>query len=100
VQEAVNDIWISLRANPIIYLVIALVAGIGACKTVMLAWRLNLIFFLVIGLVGLFLGQLLLITYGKPYIEPLPQFRLLFDLLAAYLGSFVVASLIYFIKPL
>ena len=33
-------------------------------------------------------------------LEKLPEFRYLFDLLTAYLGSFVVAAMVHFIKPL
>jgi hypothetical protein len=32
--------------------------------------------------------------------EQLPEFRVLFDFLAAYVGSFVVAAVIHFVKPL
>jgi hypothetical protein len=34
------------------------------------------------------------------YLEKLPEFRFLFDFVAAYVGAFVVAAIIHFIKPL
>ena len=33
------------------------------------------------------------------YLERLPEFRLLFDFIAAYVGSFVIAAVIHAIKP-
>ena len=99
-QELANETWLYLRANPILHLGMGLLAGFAGCKTVMLAWRSNIIFFIVVGLIGLFLGQLALTAYAKEYIGSVPQFRILFDLLAAYLGAFVIAGLIHFVKPL
>ena len=32
--------------------------------------------------------------------KKLPEFRVLFDFLAAYVGSFIVAAIIHFIKPM
>ena len=52
------------------------------------------------GLIGLLLSQLVLTSFGKEYLEKLPQFRVLFDLLAAYIGSFVIAAIIHFVKPI
>ena len=99
-QELAGDVWIYLRGNPILFVGIGLLAGSAACKTVMLAWRSNVLFFLLIGLAGLFLGQLALNAYGKQYVETLPQFRIFFDLLAAYIAAFAIAALIHFVKPL
>lgn len=98
-QELAHEVWLYLRANPILYAGIGLIAGFAGCKTVMLAWRSNVIFFLIIGLIGLFLSQLVLHVYGKEYLATLPQFRILFDLLAAYLGAFAIAALVHFVKP-
>jgi hypothetical protein len=54
-----------------------------------------------IGVFGLFLSQFVILFFGlQEYLETIPEFRLLFDFIAAYVGSFVVAAIIHFIKPL
>ena len=97
--EITQETLAYLQTNPVVFLGIALIAGFAACKTVVYAWRANLLIFLVIGLVGLFLSQLVIFSFFKDYLEKLPQFRMLFDLFAAYIGSFIVAAIIHFIKP-
>jgi hypothetical protein len=34
------------------------------------------------------------------YLENLPQFRFLFDFVVAYVGSFITAAIIHFVKPM
>jgi hypothetical protein len=36
----------------------------------------------------------------KEHLEKISEFRLLLDFIAAYIGSFIVATLIHFVKPL
>jgi hypothetical protein len=49
---------------------------------------------------GLFLSQFVILFFGlHGYLESLPQFRILFDFVAAYVGSFIVAAIIHFVKP-
>ena len=81
------------------FLGIALIAGFAGCKTVVSAWRANFVAFFLVGLVGLLLSQLVIASFFKEYIEKLPQFQMLFNLIAAYIGSFIVAAVINFIKP-
>lgn len=89
-----------LRTSPILFLGIAFLAGFAGCKTVASDWRTNLFLFLAIGLLGLFLSQLVLLLFGfKEYLEKLPEFRVLFDLLAAFIGAFTIAAIIHFVKP-
>jgi len=46
------------------------------------------------------LSQFVILSFGlQEYLEKLPQFRLLFDFLAAYAGVFIIAAIIHFIKP-
>jgi len=33
------------------------------------------------------------------YLENIPEFRILIDLIVAYLGSFFIAAIIHFVKP-
>jgi uncharacterized membrane protein YeaQ/YmgE (transglycosylase-associated protein family) len=99
-QEIATEVFTYLRTNPVLYLGTALVAGFAACKTVAFGWRSSILFFSLMGLIGLLLSQLVLTSFGKEYLEKLPQFRVLFDLLAAYIGSFVIAAIIHFVKPI
>jgi hypothetical protein len=50
---------------------------------------------------GLFLGQFMVFFFGlHDYLEKLPELRFLFDVIVAYFGSFIVAAIIHFIKPM
>jgi hypothetical protein len=43
---------------------------------------------------------MLILHFGLlQYVENVIQLRLLFDLIAAYLGAFFIAALIHFVKP-
>jgi uncharacterized membrane protein YeaQ/YmgE (transglycosylase-associated protein family) len=54
-----------------------------------------------VGIPGAFLGQLAALHFGvKELTNQMPQFWLLFDFLIAFAGSFVVAAIVHFIKPL
>jgi hypothetical protein len=54
----------------------------------------------VVGLLGLFLGEFIIFNFELDgYIEPIAELRLLFDLIAGYIGSFFVAAIVHFIKP-
>ena len=80
---------------------VAFVAGFAASKTVSSEWHSGVILWLFVGAAGLFLSQFVLIFFGlQEYLEGVTEFRLLFDLIAAYIGSFFVAALIHFLRPL
>ena len=82
-------------------LAIALIAGWAASKTVASEWRSGIILWLFVGGAGLFLSQFMLLFSGlQDYIEGVSEFRILFDLIAAYIGSFFIAALIHFVRPL
>lgn len=82
-------------------LAVALVAGWAASKTVASEWRSGIILWLFVGGAGLFLSQFMLLFSGlQDYIEGVSEFRILFDLIAAYIGSFFIAALIHFVRPL
>lgn len=82
-------------------LAVALVAGWAASKTVASEWRSGIILWLFVGGAGLFLSQFMLLFSGlQDYIEGISEFRILFDLIAAYIGSFFIAALIHFVRPL
>jgi uncharacterized membrane protein YeaQ/YmgE (transglycosylase-associated protein family) len=100
VQEIAQEVFAYLQSHWIISLGIALIAGFAADKTVAYERRSSFFFFLIVGLIGLFLGQFVLLYFGlKDYLENISEFRIFFDFIAAYVGSFFVAAIIHFIKP-
>jgi len=84
----------------LISLTLAFIAGFAADKTVAYERRSSVLFFLIIGIVGLFLGEFMLV-YARldEYLEDISEFRILIDFIAAYLGSFFIAAVIHFVKP-
>jgi uncharacterized membrane protein YeaQ/YmgE (transglycosylase-associated protein family) len=99
-QETIQEVSAHLQASPILSLGIAFVAGFAADKTVADERRSSFFFFMIVGLVGLFFGEFMLVYFAlNDYLENISQFRIFFDFIAAYVGSFFVAALIHFIKP-
>jgi uncharacterized membrane protein YeaQ/YmgE (transglycosylase-associated protein family) len=85
---------------PLVSLCVAFVAGFAATKTISYEWRSSVILWLFVGVIGLFLSQLTLLFFGlQEYLDRLPEFRILFDFIAAYVGSFFVAAFLHVLKP-
>ena len=100
-KETAQEAFQYLRQTPLMSLAIALVAGFLASKTVAQTKKGAFVSYLVVGLVGSFLGQFAIFYFGlNEMLDEIAQMRLLFDLLAAYIGSFVLASIINFFKPI
>ena len=99
-MEVVRQVIEYLQGNLFLSLVIGFVCGWAATKLVSQENRAGPIYFVVVGLLGLFLGEFVLfkLQLGE-YIEPIVEFRLAFDLIAAFAGSFFVAAIVHFIKP-
>jgi uncharacterized membrane protein YeaQ/YmgE (transglycosylase-associated protein family) len=75
----------------------------GFCRNKSVAYesRSGFLLFLFVGVVGLFLAQFMVFFFGfQDYFEKLPEFRFLFDFIVAFIGSFVVAAIIHFVKPM
>jgi uncharacterized membrane protein YeaQ/YmgE (transglycosylase-associated protein family) len=99
-QETALQVIEYIKANPAVTSGIAIISGIAASKSVAHDRSWGIIVYLIVGLVGFFLGQFVILYFGfHQYLEQIPSFRILFDLIAAYIGSFVFAALIHFIKP-
>jgi uncharacterized membrane protein YeaQ/YmgE (transglycosylase-associated protein family) len=99
-KEIVQEVLEYFRENLVVTLVIALIAGFAARKTVAHGEKGNFALYFIVGLLGSFLGQYAILYFGlKEIMEELAAFRLVFDFLAAYIGSFILAALIHFIKP-
>ena len=100
-QETAQVVFHYLLGNPVVYLGVAFIAGLAASKTVADEGKAGFFLYLLIGVFGLFLSQFVILFFGlQEYLERLPEFRVLFDFLAAYVGSFIVAAIIHFIKPM
>ena len=100
-RETAEVVFHYLLGNPVLYLGVAFIAGLAGNKTVAYEGRTGFFLYLLIGVFGLFLSQFVILFFGlQEYLEKLPEFRVLFDFLAAYVGSFIVAAIIHFIKPM
>jgi uncharacterized membrane protein YeaQ/YmgE (transglycosylase-associated protein family) len=100
-RETAQVVFHYLLGSPVIYLGIAFIAGLAANKTVAHDGRAGFFLYLLIGVFGLFLSQFVILFLGlQEYLEKLPEFRVLFDFLTAYVGSFIVAAIVHFIKPM
>ena len=98
--EAAQSTIEYLRGSIILSLAIGLVCGWAAARLVSQESRFGPLYFLIVGLLGLFLGEFVLFSLQlEEYIEPITEFRLFFDLIAAFIGSFFVAAIVHFIKP-
>lgn len=98
--ESLQKVSSYLQPNPILSLGLALLAGFAATKTVAYDQKAGVVLFVIVGLVGLFLGEFMIFHYQlDEYLEHIAEFRIFFDFIAAYVGSFVVAAIIHFIKP-
>ena len=74
--------------------------GLPLLKPSLYDRRSGFVLFLLIGLIGLFLGEFVLIYFQlDEYLETISEFRILFDFIAAYIGSFIVAAIIHFVRP-
>lgn len=100
-KEMAQEVVAYFQEGPILFLVIALAAGFMASKTVAYERKGNFFLYLIVGMLGCFLGQFAILLFGlNEIIGQLPQLRILFDLIAGYAGSFVLAAIIHFIRPL
>ena len=100
-QQTAEEVLKYFRANLWVTLAIAFIAGFAAIQSVAPGKSGNFLLYFTVGLLGTFLGQFTMQYFGiDDILGQLSNFRILFDFIAAYLGSFVLASLIHFIKPM
>jgi uncharacterized membrane protein YeaQ/YmgE (transglycosylase-associated protein family) len=99
-DEAIKLAIAHLRGNLFINLIVALIAGGAACRTVAGDKLAGPLVYCLIGIFGLLTSQLLFIQLQlSELLEPLAAFRLLADLLAAYVLSLFIAALVNAINP-
>jgi uncharacterized membrane protein YeaQ/YmgE (transglycosylase-associated protein family) len=100
-RETAQAVFSYLLGNPVLSLGLAFIAGFAASKTVAYEGKSGSFLYLLIGVFGLFLSQFVVLLFGlQEYLEMLPEFRVLFDFIAAYIGSFIVAAIIHAIRPM
>ncbi len=90
-----------LQDNLLLTLVTAFVVGFLASKTVTQWEKSNIGLYFIVGLLGTSLGQFVSRYIGlQSILELASNMQLLFDVVLAYFGSFVVAALIHMFKPM
>lgn len=99
-KEVAQEALKYLQDNLLLSIFLAAVAGFAGMKTVSLAKKTNPALFFIVGALGTFLGQFAILYLGlKDILDEVSQFRLLFDLLASYIGSFVVGTIVHMFSP-
>ena len=99
-QESALESLIYVIDNPILTLFIVILAGFLSTRLVAAERRPGVIGFTIIGLIGFFLSRLVLSYFQlNETLDSLHALRIFIDLLAAFVGSFVFAGIIHFIKP-
>jgi uncharacterized membrane protein YeaQ/YmgE (transglycosylase-associated protein family) len=100
VPEALQQTVAYIETNLAASLVMAVIAGFLATRLVAAERRPGVIGFTIIGSIGFFLGHFVINYYQlSEYLDSLQGLRIVIDLIAAFIGSFVIAGLVHFIKP-
>lgn len=100
-QEIAQQVIDYVKLNPASATGIAFLSGVAATKSVAHEKSAGFFVYLIVGVIGFFLGQVVIVYFGfQEHLEKISEFRILFDLVAAYVGSFVVAATLHFIKPM
>ena len=100
-QEIAQQTVAYLQASPLLNLAISFVSGFAASKTVGSERRTGWLFSFMIGVLGFLLAEFVIYFFGLvQYLDQIPAFRVIFDLIAAYIGSFIVATVVHFLKPM
>jgi uncharacterized membrane protein YeaQ/YmgE (transglycosylase-associated protein family) len=99
--EIATEVLQYFQENLLVALVIAFVVGFLASKTVTHWGKSNIFVYFLIGALGSFLGQFVVRYIGlKEVLDQVAGMWLLFDVVAAYLGAFVVATIAHLFKPM
>jgi uncharacterized membrane protein YeaQ/YmgE (transglycosylase-associated protein family) len=100
-KEAALEASQYLQDNLLVALVIALIIGFLASKTVTHWGKSNIAVYFLVGALGSFVGQFVIRFIGlKPVLDQVAGMWLLFDVITAYLGAFVVATIAHLFKPM
>lgn len=100
-QETALDAIRYLQDNLGVMIVLALVMGILAVKTVSHWDKTSIATYVIVGVLGTFLGQFVVRYIGlKEVLDQAAGMALLFDVVLAYFGAFIIASLVHLFKPM
>jgi uncharacterized membrane protein YeaQ/YmgE (transglycosylase-associated protein family) len=100
-KEAALEASQYLQDNLLVALVIALIIGFLASKTVTHWGKSNIAVYFLVGALGSFVGQFVIRFIGlKPVLDQVAGMWLLFDVVAAYIGAFVIATIAHLFKPM
>jgi uncharacterized membrane protein YeaQ/YmgE (transglycosylase-associated protein family) len=100
-QEIALEAWQYLLDNLLVALVIAFVMGFLAMKTVTHWGKSNIALYFIVGVLGTFVGQFVVRLVGlKGLLDQVAGMWLLFDLMIAYVGAFIVATIAHLFKPM
>ena len=100
-NESAAEALSYLQGNLLFTIVIAFIVGFLASKTVTQWEKSNIGLYFIVGLLGTFLGQFVSRYIGlQSILELASNMQLLFDVVIAYFGSFIVAALIHMFKPM
>ena len=99
-KEVAQEALKYLQDNLLLSIVLAAVAGFAGMKTVSQAKKTNPALFFIVGALGVFLGQFAIRYLGiKDVLDQVSEFSVIFDLLAAYIGAFVVGAIVHMFSP-
>jgi uncharacterized membrane protein YeaQ/YmgE (transglycosylase-associated protein family) len=100
VEEIAREAASYIQAHLASSVLVAVLTGFAACKSVTSDWKYFNIVFILVGFLGFFLGQLMILSLGlKEFLNLLPEFTWLFDIIIGFVGSFIVATVLNFFKP-
>jgi len=100
-REIAKEVLRYFQDNLLVALVIAFLVGFLASKTVTHWGKGNIGLYFLVGVLGSFLGQFAIRYLGlKETLDQVAGLWLIFDCLVAYLGSFVIAAVIHFLRPM
>ncbi len=99
-EQSAREALLYMQTNPITSVLVALLTGFAACRSVASDWKGFSLLFVFVGFAGFFFGQFMVLFLGlKEVLDQIPQFTFLFDLVIGFIGSFIVATIVNFIKP-
>lgn len=99
-EETARQALSYMQDDALATIIIVIVSGFAACKFVASDWKGINLLFIVVGLIGYFVGLFLTLTLGlKEILDHIPQFTWLFDFIIGFIGSFIVAAIANFVKP-
>ncbi|MGH7765853.1 MAG: hypothetical protein ACREQP_00220 [Candidatus Binatia bacterium] len=100
-QEIALEAWQYLLDNFLVELVIAFMMGFLAMKTVTHWGKSNIALYFIVGALGVFVGQFVVRLVGlKGLLDQVAGMWLLFDMMIAYVGAFIIATIAHLFKPM